>query len=67
MRNQEEPTPLNPGHIKSQGDSPLGHRIRAQMREFFFVEDEPWRRDVADQGLEAIHRTLDEIGGDAHR
>ncbi len=54
-------------HHHGEPDSPLGHRIRAQMREFFFIDDGSWRRDVAEQGLEAIHRTLDHVGSDAHR
>lgn len=54
-------------HHHGEPDSPLGQRIRAEVRDFFFIEDEAWRRDVADQGLEAIHSTLDHFGNDAHR
>lgn len=48
-------------HQHGDPDSGLGRQIRSQTRDFFFVEDESWRRDVADQGLEAIHRTLDSV------
>ena len=48
-------------HHHGDPTSALGERIRSEMRDFFFVDDEAWRRDVADQGLDAIHRTLDGI------
>ncbi len=53
-------------HRHGEPGSALGQRIRSEMRDFFFIEDESWRRDVAEQGLEAIHRTLDHVC-DAHR
>ncbi len=48
-------------HHHGDATSPLGDRIRSQMRDFFFVDDEAWRRDVAAQGLDAVHRALDGI------
>ena len=48
-------------HHHGDPTSPLGERIRSQMRDFFFVEDEAWRTEVAEQGLDAIHRTLDGV------
>jgi hypothetical protein len=54
-------------HHHGEPDSDLGRRIRADMRDFFFVREATWRRQVADQGLEAIHRTLDAIAADEHR
>ena len=36
--------------------------IRRRMRDFFFVEDEEWRRVVAEQGMAAITAALDGVG-----
>lgn len=41
--------------------SPQGEAIRAQVRDAFFVDDEGWRRDVAEQGLDTIRRALDAL------
>jgi hypothetical protein len=32
------------------------------MRDFFFVEDETWRSEVATVGLDTVHTALDGIG-----
>lgn len=48
-------------HQHGEPESPVGLEIRGQMRDFFFPDDESWRRDVAEQGLEAIHCTLDAL------
>ena len=48
-------------HQHGDPTSALGERIRAEMRDFFFVDDEGWRSSVAEQGLAAIHATLDGI------
>lgn len=59
----------NDNWLHRHGDpaSPVGLKIRGQMQDFFFPGDEAWRRDVADQGLEAIHRTLDAVVAGQHR
>jgi hypothetical protein len=31
------------------------------MRDFFFVDDPGWRRDVADAGLASLHAALDGV------
>lgn len=40
-----------------------GRRIAQLMRDQFFIDDERWRTDVADQGATAIHTTLDAVSG----
>ncbi len=59
----------NDNWLHRHGDprSELGEQIRSGMRDFFFVAEHGWRRDVADAGLEAIHRTLDAVSADEHR
>jgi hypothetical protein len=42
--------------------SATADRIRSSMRDFFFVDDESWRGDVASVGLATFHTTLDGIG-----
>lgn len=42
--------------------SATGDEIRASMRDFFFVDDESWRSEVATVGLDTIHTALDGIG-----
>ncbi|MHB1139650.1 MAG: DUF2817 domain-containing protein [Microthrixaceae bacterium] len=54
-------------HGHGDPSSELGLEIRSRMRDFFFVPEDTWRRDVAESGLEAIHRTLDAVGADEHR
>lgn len=51
--------------LHSHGDptSETGLTVRQRMRDFFFVEDEGWRRDVADAGLASLHAGLDGIIG----
>ena len=48
-------------HQHGDPTSPVGERIRSEMRDFFFVDDEGWRASVAEQGLDAIHRALDGV------
>ena len=42
--------------------SRTGDAIRSSMLDFFFVEDESWRGDVASVGLASIHTALDGLG-----
>lgn len=51
-------------HHHGDPASEIGRRIRAQVRDFFFVDDPGWRADVADQVLGAVCTTLDGIGND---
>jgi hypothetical protein len=37
--------------------------IRAAVRDFFFVDDEGWRTQVAELGLHALHTALDGAAG----
>lgn len=53
-------------HRNGDPSSALGLQIRTQMQDFFFVNDETWRRDIAEQGLEVIHRTLDALDAGTH-
>lgn len=39
--------------------SETGQAIKALVREQFFVDDDGWRRDVGEQGEQAIHAALD--------
>lgn len=50
-------------HNHGEPTSELGLAIGQRMRDFFFVEDEGWRRDVADTGMTAIHAALDGVTG----
>jgi predicted deacylase len=54
-------------HHHGDPRSAVGERIRADMRDFFDLDDDAWRRDVADQGLDALHRALDGIEAGDHR
>lgn len=51
--------------LHNHGDptSELGRAIAQRTRDFFFVEDDAWRRDVAETGLAAIHAALDGVTG----
>ena len=49
-------------HHHGDPRSDLGVEIRRRMRDFFFVEDEEWRRVVAEQGMAAITAALDGVG-----
>ena len=54
-------------HQHGDPTSAIGERIRSEVRDFFFVDDEGWRGEVAEQGLDAIHRALDGVErGDLH-
>lgn len=46
-------------HAHGDPESPTGLTVRQRMRDFFFVEDEGWRRDVAEAGLASLHAGLD--------
>jgi hypothetical protein len=50
--------------LHNHGDprSALGETIRATTRDAFFVEDEGWRTQVADQGMAVIDAALDTAG-----
>lgn len=47
--------------LHNHGDpaSETGLEIARRTRDFFFVDDEGWRRDVADTGMAAINAALD--------
>lgn len=49
--------------VHHHGDplDPTGQRVAQLMRDQFFVDDDGWRRDVAEQGDAAIHAALDEL------
>jgi predicted deacylase len=49
--------------LHQHGDpaSPAGQAIRAAMRDAFFVDDDGWRRTVAEQGLATIRAALDAL------
>lgn len=46
-------------HHHGDPTSELGRRIRAGMREAFFVDDERWREQVATAGTASIHAGID--------
>lgn len=48
-------------HHHGDPTSLLGEQIRGQVRDFFFVDDEGWRTDTADQVLTAVHTALDAV------
>ena len=49
--------------LHQHGDpaSATGEQIRATMRDAFFVDDEGWRSQVAEQGMATIHAALDAL------
>ncbi len=51
--------------LHNHGDptSEAGLVVRQRMRDFFFVEDAGWRRDVTEAGLATLHAGLDGIIG----
>lgn len=55
--------------LHQHGDprSALGLEVRSRMRDFFYVADSTWRSDVADQGMAALHATLDGVTRGDHR
>jgi hypothetical protein len=44
--------------------SPTGDEIRRAMLDFFYVDDEPWRTAVAQDGLAAFATVLDDASAD---
>src|SRR5690606_32703564 len=46
-------------HQHGDPTSATGERIRATMRDAFYVDDDGWRRQVAEQGMTTIHAALD--------
>jgi hypothetical protein len=51
-------------HHHGDRSSPTGRAIIALMRDQFYVDDEGWRTEVAEQGEVAIHTALDGIADD---
>lgn len=51
--------------LHNHGDrtSKTGGTVRQRMRDFFFVDAEGWRRDVAEAGLVCLHAGLDGVLG----
>jgi hypothetical protein len=52
-------------HQHGDPSSATGQQIRATMRDAFFVDDEGWRRQVAEQGMATIHAALDAMADPA--
>lgn len=48
-------------HHHGERTSELGELIRARTREAFFVDDEHWRMQLAQDGLDVVHRALDGV------
>lgn len=48
-------------HQHGDPTSPTGEAIRATMRDAFFVDDDAWRRTVAEQGLATVRAALDTL------
>ena len=50
-------------HVHGEVDSPLGRRIKADIRKRLFPDEDVWKERVLDQGLRIVNRALEGLAG----